>query len=84
MAPSIQVLVQVALFCCVVTTSMGEIPDWQKAFSKLENKVNAQQDEIELLQQIIVQLEKRLEQLEVKGEFGEVQIQPAVPNLHAC
>ena len=84
MAPSIQVFVQVALFCCAVTTSMGGITDWQKAFSKLENKVNEQQDKIESLQQIIVQLEKRLEQLEVKGEFGEVQIQPAVPNLYAC
>ena len=84
MAQSIQVLVQVALFCCVVTTSMGEIPDWQKAFSQLESKVNAQQDKIESLQQIIVKLEKRLEQLEVKGELCEVQIQPAVPNLYAC
>ena len=84
MAPSIQVLVQVALFCCVVTTSMGGITDWQKAFSQLENKVNVQQDKIESLQQIIVQLEKRLEQIEVKSEFGDVQMQPAVPTLHAC
>ena len=30
----------------------------------------------------IILLEKRLEQLEVKGEFGEVQIQPAVSPLH--
>ena len=84
MATSIQVLVQVAMFCCVVTTSMGGITDWQKAFSQLENKVMVQQEEINSLHQIIEQLEKRLEQLEVKGEFVEVQIQPVVPTLHAC
>ena len=82
MAPSIQVLVQVAIFFCVFTTSMGGIPDWQKAFSQLENKVMEQQEEIKSLHQIIEQLEKRLEQLEVKGEFVEVQIQPVVPTLH--
>ena len=32
----------------------------------------------------LILLEKRLEQLEVKGEFGEVQKQPAVPTLYAC
>ena len=84
MAPSIQVFVQVAILCCVVTTSMGGITDWQKAFSQLENKVMVQQEEIKSLHHIIEHLEKRLEQLEVKGEFVEVQIQPAVPTLHAC
>ena len=84
MAPSIQVFVQVALLCCVVTTSMGGITDWQKAFSQLENKVEIQQEKIESLHQIIEQLGKRLEQLEVKGKLNEVQIQPAVPTLHAC
>ena len=82
MAPSIQVFVQVAIICCVVTTSMGGTTDWQKAFSQLENKVMVQQEEIKSLHLIIEQLEKRLEQLEVKGEFVEVQIQPAVPTLH--
>ena len=84
MASSIQVFVQVAILFCVVATSMGGIPDWQKAFSQLENKVMEQQEEIKSLHQIIKQLEKRLEQLEVKGELSEVQIQPAVPTLHAC
>ena len=79
MAPSIQVFVQVALLCCVVTTSMGGIPGWQKAFSQLENKVKVSQEEIKSLHQIIEQLEKRLEQLEAKDEFGESQIHPAVP-----
>ena len=46
MAPSIRVFVQVALMCCVVTTSMGGITDWQKGFSQLENKVQVQQKEI--------------------------------------
>ena len=72
MALRIQVFAQVALLFCVVTASMGGIADWHKAFSKLENKVNAQQEEIKSLHQIIEQLEKRLEPLEVKGEFGEV------------
>ena len=74
MAPSIQVFLQAALFCCVVTTSMGGITDWQKEFSQLENKVNVQQEEIKSLHLIIVQLEKRLEQLEMKGEFGEFKL----------
>ena len=81
MAPNIQVFVQVALLCCVITTSMGGINDWQKGFSQLENKVNEQQGVIESLHQIIEHLEKRLEQLEVKGEFGDILIQPTGPIL---
>ena len=88
MAPSIQVFVQVALLCCVVTTCTAwhrlSILDRPKAFSQLENKVNVQQEEIKSLHQIIEHLEKRLEQLEAKGEFGEVQVQSAVPTLHSC
>ena len=84
MAPSIKVLVQVALLSCVVTTSMGVITDLQKSFLELETKVKMSQEEIKSLHQIIEQFEKRLEQLEVNGEFVEVQIQPAVPTLHAC
>ena len=67
MVPGIQVFVQVTLLFCVVTTSMGGIPDWQKALSQLENVVNAQQEEIKSLHQMIEQLEKRLQPLEVKG-----------------
>ena len=84
MAPSIQVFVQVALWFCVVTTSMGGITDWKKEFSQLDNKVKDSQEEVKSLHQIIQQLEKRLQILEEKGEFGEVQIQPAVPILHVC
>ena len=80
MTSSIQVFVQVALLCCVVTTSMGGVTDWQKAYSQLEYKVNVQQEEVKSLYQIIEQLEKRLEQLEVKGEFDEVRIHPAIPS----
>ena len=72
MAPSIQVFVQMALLCCVVTTSMGGITDWEKAFSQLEIKVMAQEEEIKSLHQIIEKMEKRLEQLEVKDDFGEI------------
>ena len=75
MAPSIQVFLQVALLFCVVTTSMGGIFNWQKAFLQLENKLNVQQEEIKSLHQIIGELEKRLEQVETKGRFEEVQIQ---------
>ena len=84
MAPSIQVFVQVALLFCVVTTCMGEIIDWQKEFSQLEDKVMEQQDEIKSLHQIIQQLEMRLQKLEMKGEIVEVQIITEVPTLHAC
>ena len=72
MALKIQVLVLVAILFCLVTTSMGGITDWQKTLSQLETKVNVQQEEIKSLHQIIEQLEKRLEQLEAKGEFDEV------------
>ena len=84
MGPGIQVFVQVALLCCMVTTSMGSIGDhdWQKAFSQLEIKVHVQQDEIKSLHQIIEQLEKRVQQIEVKGEFNKVPIQPAVPTTY--
>ena len=82
MALSIQVFVQVVLLFCVVTTSMGGITDWEKEFSQLENKVKDSKEEIKSLQQIIQHLEKRLQILEEKGEFGGVQ--PAVNTLHAC
>ena len=72
MARSIQVFVQVALLFCLVSTSMGDVTDWQKAFSLLEHKVNMQQEEIKSLHHVIEQLEKRLEPLEVKGEFEEM------------
>ena len=81
MAPSIQG-VQVVLLFCVVTTSMGGITDWEKEFSQLENKVKDSQKEMKSLHQIIQHLEKRLQILEAKGEFVEVQIQPAVPTLN--
>ena len=81
MAPSIQVIVQVAFLCCVMTTSMGSTTDWQKAYSQLENNMKMSQEEIKSLHKIIGQLEKRLEQLETKGEFGEVQVQPALSTI---
>ena len=84
MAPSIQVFVQVALLFCVVTTSMGGITDWEKEFSQLEKEVKDSRKDMKSLHQIIQHLEKRLQILETKGEFGEVQIQPAVNILHAC
>ena len=81
MNPSIQVFLQVALLYCVVTTSIGGITDWQKAFSELENRVKVSQEEIKSLHQKIDHLEKRLETLETKGKFCEVQIQSAFPIL---
>ena len=84
MAPSITIFLQVVVLCCLVTTSMGGITDLQKAFSQLENQVKMSQEEIKSLHQIIKQFEKRLEHLEVKGEFCKLQIQPAVPTFHPC
>ena len=87
MVTSIQVFVQVAmaLLFCVVTASMGGITstDLHKTVSELENKVKVSQEEIKSLHQLTERLEKRLQQLEVKGEFSEVQIRPGVPTLHA-
>ena len=68
MALSIQNFVQVALLFCVLTTCMGSITNLEKAFSQLENKVNAQQEEIKSLHHLVEQLEKRLEPLEEKGD----------------
>ena len=62
----------------------GGITDWEKELSQLENKVKNSQEEMKSLHQIIQHLEKRLQIVESKGEFGEVQIQPVVPILHAC
>ena len=84
MAPSIQFFVQVALWLCLVTTSIDGITDWEKEFSQLEDKVKDSQEEMKSLHQIIQHLEERLLILEEKGEFGEVRIPPAVPILHAC
>ena len=81
MAPRIQVSVKVAFLFCVVTTSMGGITDLHKTVSELENKVKVSQEEIKSLHQLVEQLEKRLQPLEVKGEF---EIQPTDPTLHAC
>ena len=84
MALSIQVFVQVALLFCVVTTTMGDITDFEKKILRLENKVKDSQKEMKSLHQIIQHLEKRLQMLEENGEFDEIQIQPAVPIIHAC
>ena len=62
---------------------MGGITDWEKEFSQLENKVKDSQKEMMSLHQIIQHLEKRLQILEEKGRFGEIQIETAVPTLHA-
>ena len=83
MNPSIQVFLQAALLCCVVTTSIGGITDFQKAFSELENSVKASQKEIKSLHQKIEHLEKRLEPLEEKGEFCGAQIQSASPTIQS-
>ena len=69
MAPIIQVSVQVAILFCLVTASMGDIKDWQKALSQLENKVKVQGEEIQSLHQMMEQFEKRLKPLEAKGEM---------------
>ena len=58
--------------------------DIEKKISRLENKVEDYQEEMKSLQQTIQQLEKRLQILEANSEFSEIQIQPAVPTLHAC
>ena len=83
MNPSIQLFLQVALLCCLVTTSIGRITDFQKAFSELENKVKVSQEEIKSLHKKIEHLEKRLDPLEAIGEFVEVQIVSAFPTLQS-
>ena len=84
MALRIQVFVQVALLFCVVTTSMGGITDLHKTVSELENKVKVSQEEIKSLHQLVELLEKRLQQLEVKGEFGGLKYSLWSLTLHGC
>ena len=78
MAPNVKVFLQVALMGYVVTTSIGDSIDFQKAFATLQKEVedlkqqsqeeiNSLVTEIELLHQKNKQLEKRLEQIEAKG-----------------
>ena len=73
MAPNIQLILHVAVLCCMVTTSIGGIADFHKAFSELQNEVKEirqqSQEEIKSLHQKIEQLEKRLEPLAIKGWF---------------
>ena len=73
MAPRIQVFLQVAVLCCVVTTSIGGIVDFQKAFTELQNEVKEirqqSREETKSLHQKIEQLERRLEPLATKGWF---------------
>ena len=49
MNPSIQVFLQVALLCCMVTTSIGGITDFQRAFSQLEYSVKVSQQKKEIV-----------------------------------
>ena len=69
MAQIIQVFLQVTLLCYVVTTSIGGIIDYEKAFAKLEKKVDELHHKNE-------QLEKRVEQLEAKGQLHCSSLQP--------
>ena len=86
MAPNIQVLLQAAVLCCVVTATIGEITDFQKAFLELQNEVKElkqqSQEEIGSLHLKIERLEKKLEPLHAKGELSETQFKPAL--IPAC
>ena len=86
MAPNMQVLLQAAVLCCVVTTTIGGHTDFQKAFLELQNEVKElkqlSQEEIGSLHLKIELLEKKLEALQAKGELSEIQIKP--PFIPAC
>ena len=86
MAPNIQVLLQAAVLCCVVTATTGGITDFQKAFLELQNEVKElkqlSQEEIGSLHLKIELLEKKLEALQAKGELSEIQIKSAF--IPAC
>ena len=74
MAPSIQVFVQVTILFCVVSASLSGITDFEKRISQLEIQVKESQEQIKSLHWVIEHLEKRLRQLEAKGECDEVLI----------
>ena len=65
----------------MVTTTSGEITDFQKAFLELQNEVKElkqqSQEEIGSLHLKIEQLEKKLEPLQAKSELSEIQCKPA-------
>ena len=71
MAPKIQVFLQVALLCYVVTNSIAGVIDFEKAFARLEKEMKDlkqySQEEIDSLHKKNEELEKRLERIESNG-----------------
>ena len=84
MAINIQLFLQVAVLCCVVTTSIGSIADFHKAFSDLQNEVKEirqqSQEEIKSLQnevkEIRQQSQKEIKSLHQKIEQLEKRLEP--------
>ena len=87
MAPNMQVLLQAAVLCCVVTVTIGGITDFQKAFLELQNEVKAikqqSQEEVRSLHLKIELLEKKLQPLQAKGEPTDSEFNSNQPSyLH--
>ena len=76
MAQNIQVFLQVAVLFCVVTTSIGGITDFQKAFSELQNEVKEirqqSQEEIKSLQNEVKEIRQQSQE-EIKSLQNEVE-----------
>ena len=84
MAPNIQVFLQLAVLCCVVTTSFGAISDFQKAFLELQKEVNEikqhSQEEIKLLVTEQKRSKEEIQSLHLKIKQLEKRLEPLVTN----
>ena len=80
MAPNIRIFLQLAVLCCVVTTSFGTISNFQKALSELQKEVQEikqhSQEEIKSLmteqkrsKEEIQSLRQKIKQLEKRQEL---------------
>ena len=78
MAPNIQLVLHVAVLCCVVTTSIGGITDFQKAFSELQNEVKEirqqSQEEIKSLQNEVEESQEEIRSLQNEVEESKEEI----------
>ena len=75
MAPNIQVFLQVAVLCYVVTISIGGITDVQKGFTELLKEVkDFKQQSQEAINSLVTELNDLKQQSQVKQQQSEEEI----------
>ena len=75
MAPNIQVLLQVAALCCVVTISIGGVTDVQKGLTELLKEVKElKQQSQEEIKSLVAELNELKQQSLVKQQQSEEEV----------